>query len=145
MVLTLTAYDVNCIELASDNATSNVTKKLNMIFSSFYWVYKFKSQYKTSLSCLRIFVVHKYSVQLLLNFGDIFNNVNSRRAKKFVVSPEVFVCSHSGEAMSGGKKIHFLYIKHLTIGKFFFLIWNMALLFILHVKMVKFFIMQLEL
>ena len=107
MVLKLTVYDVNCIELASDNATSNVTEKLNITISSFYWDSKFKPQNKISLFFLRIFVVNKYSVQLLLNFGDIINNVQSVVAKQFVVSPEMFVYIHSGEAMSG-IKLHFL-------------------------------------
>ena len=79
MFLKLTVCDVNCIELASNS--------------------KFKTQYKASLSCLRIFVVHKYSVQLLLNIGDIINNVTSIGAKQFVVSPEMFMYIYSGEAM----------------------------------------------
>ena len=111
MVLKLRFCDVNSIELSSDNATSNVTEKVNITFSSYCWDSKFRSQYKASLSCLRIFVVHKYSVHLMLNFGDIINNVNSIGVKQFVVSPEIFVYSHSREAMLG---INCTFFSHQT-------------------------------
>jgi hypothetical protein len=46
-------------------------------------------------------VVVKFSVRLVLNWADMISNVNVIGAKKKVVSPEMLLWSHSGDAMSG--------------------------------------------
>jgi len=81
---------VKWMKITSDNAISKVTLKLN-ITSSYLWDPKLKSKSKASLSCLQIFVVLKFSVELVLNCGDIINRVNNIDAKKIVVRLEMLV------------------------------------------------------
>ena len=71
----------------------------------------------------------------MLNFGTIINNVNSIGAKQFVVRPEMFAYSHSGEAMSGTNYTFFLHQTSDTRKIFVF-----QFVTRLYVNMVKFFV-----